>query len=690
MPIELKKLASKLGLTDAEMSKHILELGFEADAEIADDVAELIIDELSGNTNKSGAELYAEVAEDEQEREIVRTQRKKTAGKPSTTRTKREEPAKIVAATKAEGPVEIPDQISVKELAEKTGLSAAMLIGGLMKNGILANINQIIDFDTAVIITTDLHIELKKKRGAATAEDLFRGNLEKLLGEEDPRDLKPRPPVVCVMGHVDHGKTSLLDAIREENVVAKESGGITQHIGAYQVELKGNKITFLDTPGHEAFTAMRARGAQATDIAILVVAADDGVMPQTIEAYNHVKEAGVPIIVAINKIDKPGANPDRVKAELAELGLQPEDWGGNTMMIPVSALKKQGVDKLLESILLVAEMEELKANPDRPAVATVVESHLDPSLGPVATIIVNTGTLRIADSFIIGRAHGRIKLMMNHTGKRVQVLTPSDTAQIVGLDEVVQSGQILQVLKDEKQARQRASQVKGLIEDELIQSGMGMQEILQRIKEGSLKLLKLVLKGDVQGSVEAIKQSLAKIKSDDVAIKVIHSGVGDITESDVMMAGATPGAMVIGFHVEANQHVQRLAERMNVEVVSYEVIYKLTEDMTKILKGLLEPEILTVELGSYKIMKVFFTGNGEMVVGGKITEGKMQNKAKLKVMRDGVLIGTGALTSLKLVNEEMHELEKGQECGIKYTGSVHLKEGDILEAWKQEKRMKTL
>jgi translation initiation factor IF-2 len=435
---------------------------------------------------------------------------------------------------------------------------------------------------------------------------------------------------------------------------------------------------------------MRARGARATDVAILVVAADDGVMPQTKEAINHAKEAGVPIVVAINKMDKPGANPDRVRAELAEHGVQAEEWGGDAIMVPVSALKKEGIDELLESVLLVSDVLELKANPNRPAVGTVVESHLDPNLGPVATILVNTGSLKAMDSFIIGKAFGRIKFMQDHTGKRLRKLKPSDTAQIVGLSDVVESGQILQVVKDEKTARQQATQVGGMIQEELIKAGMGMQEILQRIKEGSLKLLKIVLKADTQGSLEAIKQSLAKVKSDDVAIKVIHSGVGSISESDVMMAAASPGTLVLGFHTEANIHVRKLAEKTGIEVVTYEVIYKLIEDLTKILSGMLEDEILDIELGKFKVIQIFWTGKGEMVAGGKIIEGIMQKGAKLRVMREDEQIGIGELAGLKLVNEDLDVLEKGQECGARYKGKIKLLPGDVLEAWKQEKRMKTL
>lgn len=687
MAIALPELASKLGLTESEMRKLLLELGFEDSQEIEDDVAELVKDEITGRREKSAAEVYEELVEEAQEKEIVKSQRKQKAGKV----VKKAPSAHAVASSSAKkGVIEIPEAISVKELAEKTGLSAAVLIGALMKNGVLANLNQIIDFDTALIITDNMGIQLKRQLMDAKAEDIFKGNLEKLLGEEDKADLKPRPPVVCVMGHVDHGKTTLLDAIRNENVVAGEAGGITQHIGAYQVECKGQRITFLDTPGHEAFTAMRARGARATDIAILVVAADDGVMPQTVEAINHAKEANVPIIVAINKIDKPDANLNKIKAELVEYGLQSEEWGGQTIMVPISAKNHQGIDQLLESVLLVAEMLELKANPNRPAVATVVESHLDPSLGPVATILVNTGSIKVGDNFIVGETFGRIKRMRDHTGKSLQVLGPSDTAQIAGLHDPVESGQILQMVKDEKLARQRAMQVHEMAREELIKTGMGMQEILQRIKEGSLKLLKVVIKADTQGSLEAIKQSLAKVKNDDVAIKVIHSGVGNISESDVLMAAASPGSLVIGFHTEAGTHVKRLAERMGIEVVTYKVIYELIEDLKKILSGMLQPEVLLVELGKFKVMKIFFTGKGEMVVGGKITEGILKGKSNVRVLRDGNLIGEGKITGLKLVNEDIDELDKGNECGVRYQGKIRLEEHDVLEAWREEKKMKTL
>lgn len=687
MAIVHSKLASKLGFTEKELEKEILALGFEIAEKYEDDLAQMIVEELSGKVEHDTADVYSDISDAEREKEIVKSQRKQKAGKIIKKTTKVET---TNSAVKNEE-VEIPENISVKELSEKSGIGAASLIGALMKNGILANINQLIDYDTAQIITDGMGVKLVKKRGEVAAKDIFMGNLEKILEEDDSSLLSVRPPVVSVMGHVDHGKTSLLDVIRDANVVATESGGITQHIGAYQVIKNGKPITFLDTPGHEAFTAMRARGARATDIAILVVAADDGVMPQTEEAINHAKEAGIPIIVAINKMDKPGANPDRVKAELAEKGLQPEEWGGETMMVPISALKKQGIDKLLESVLLLAEVLELKANPNRPGVATVIESHLDSSFGPVATILINTGSLNVGDNIIIGKAYGKVKMMRDHTGKKLKLLKPSDTAQIAGISETVQSGQILQVVKDEKSARDRASQISGMFKDEaILASGMGMQEILTRIKEGKLKLLKIILKADTNGSLEAIKASLAKVKNDDIAIKVIHSGVGAITESDVMMAAASTGSLVVGFHTSANAQVRQMAERTGIEVVTYNVIYELINDLTKILSGMLQPENINVELGKFKILKVFFTGKAEMVVGGSITDGILQKSSKCRVMRGDVKIGDGEIIGLKLVNEDVKELSKGEECGVKFKGKIKLEEGDILEAWKTEKKMKTL
>jgi len=664
-------------------------LGFPIDESaknIEDDLIELLTEEFSQESEDT-AEVYDDKIAKELEKELIKSQRKKTAGK----NTVKSSSSEDTGPQMIEGVIEIPDSISVKEFSEKIGVSPVKVIGELMKNGILANINQQIDFETALILSAELGATIKRRHTAGDSEDLMKGDIDKLLHEDDPRLLKTRPPVISIMGHVDHGKTLILDKIREANVISTESGGITQHIGAYQVKKNGHVITFLDTPGHEAFTAMRARGARATDIAILVVAADEGCKPQTIEAINHAKAAGIPIIVAINKMDKEGANPDKVKGELGEHGLIPEEWGGDTIMVPVSALKNEGLDKLLEMILVLSEIQDLKANPNRPAVGTVIEAHLDPSLGPVATIVINTGTLRVMDPVVVGSTHGRIKLMQDHTGKRLSKMGPSDVAKVAGLSAPPQAGDLLQVVTNEKMARQQAKEIAGLIQEGKMQSmGMGLSEMISAIKEGNLKTVRVVLKADTKGSLEAIRESIAKeLKSTEVAVKVIHSGVGNITESDVTMAAASQG-IVIGFHTEVPTHVERVAERHHTEVAVYRVIYELLDDLRNILSGLLEPEEITVELGKAKVLQIFFTGKNEIVVGCKIIEGKAQSGGKARVLRGEETLGEGTIDGLKLVNEDVKEIEKGNECGIRFKGKIKLEVGDILELYKKELKHKTL
>ena len=631
----------------------------------------------------SQAEIYDEMIGHKLDREIIRSQRKMTAGKDQ--KYKRTEAEKVTI--KKEGVIEIPDIISVKEFSEKTGIGAAKVIGELMKNGILANINQQIDYDTAQIIADDLGVKVSKRLTEGSAEDVFKGNLEALLKEEDSGNLIARPPIVVVMGHVDHGKTTLLDHIRETNVVAGESGGITQHIAAYQVVKNDRKITFLDTPGHEAFTAMRARGAKVTDIAILVVAADEGVKPQTVEAIQHAKEANVPIIVAINKIDKDGAQPDKVKGELGEFDLIPEEWGGKTPMVHVSAKSGQGVPDLLEMILLIADLQDLKANPSRPAIGTVIEAHLDKSLGPVATVVVNSGTLHLMDNLVIGDTFGRVKTMKDHSGKNIKNATPSTPVFIAGITKTPQSGDIFQVVADEKTARTKALNVKILKDAERL-AGRGVSEIMSQISAGDLKQLKLVLKADTKGSLEALKQSIANIKHEDVGVKVILSGVGDVTESDVMMAAAGQG-IVMAFHAGVNAQVRKTAERENVEVLHYTVIYKLMDDIKKILTGLLEPEIVETIVGKAEIKKIFMTKRKEMIIGCKVISGKIE-KVKVRVFRNENEVGEGKIDTLKIVDEKVNEVPEGKDCGILYTGFLPLQEGDILEAYKLEKRVRTL
>lgn len=638
------------------------------------------------------AEIYDEIISQELERELVHSQRKQMAGKDSGKKGQKKPYQFQQPRPVTDRVVEIPEVITVKEFSEKTGIGAAKVIGELMKNGILANINQQIDYDTAQIIAMTLGIQLKKKRGEGSAEDVFSGNLESLLKQDEAADLKPRPPIVVVMGHVDHGKTKILDYIRNTNVVAKEAGGITQHIGAYQVIKNNRKITFLDTPGHEAFTAMRARGAKVTDIAILVVAADEGVKPQTVEALQHAQDAGVPIIVAINKIDKENAAPERVKGELGEYGLVPEEWGGSTIMVPVSAMTGQGMDTLLEMILLVADMANLKANPNREAVGTVIEANLNPSLGPVATVIVNTGTLHIGDNFVLGGTHGRVKVMKDSAGKNIQEVGPSTPVLIAGIAAAPQSGDILHVVANEQTARAQALNVQTLKEAEMLKK-RGVGEIMSQISSGQLKQLKLVLKADTKGSLEALKQSIAQIKNDMVSVKTVLASVGNVTESDVMMAAAA-GGIVMGFHVDVPLQVKKIAEREHVEVLQYTIIYKLLDDIKKILTGLLEPEIIENIMGRAEVKKIFMTEKKEMIVGCRIIKGHVENKSKVRVFRQGpegeTKVGDGQINTLKSFEKNVNEVNEGNDCGIRYEGFMPLLEGDILESYKMDKRIRTL
>lgn len=702
MSTKLADLAEKLGLDVKDLRDKIAELGFDVSPKsrvIDDEIAELLLDELSESDSSDDekdrdvADIYDEMIGMEQDREIVKTQRKKTAGR-ETVKKKTDHTTEAVSDAPIAEFVEIAETIPVKEFAEKTGIKVARIIGELMKNGILANINQVIDFETAQIIADDLGIKLKRIRSVAGAEDFMAGDISNLMKEDDESVLKEKPPVVCVMGHVDHGKTKLLDYIREADVVSGESGGITQHIGAYQVRKKNRLITFLDTPGHEAFTSMRARGAKVTDIAILVVAADEGFKPQTVEAMNHAKEAGVPIIVAINKMDKPNANPDKILGELAEHGLQPEEWGGDTVVAKISAMTGEGIDSLLDMIILSADMLDLKANPDREAVGTVVEAHLDPGLGPIATILVNTGTLKLMDSVVVGETFGRIKLMKDHTGKNVRIAQPATPVLIAGLDRTPKSGDILQVVSNEKVARLKSEEITMLEKERSTERSSSIENVLSSVK--SDKCLKLIVKADTKGSLEAIKQSVAKIKGEDVAVKIIHSGVGTITKSDVMMASASHG-MIVGFHSDFDTpHVSKNAERDNVEVRKYTVIYDLIEDVKRILSGLLEPEIFEIILGRGEIKQVFLTKKKGMIIGCKVLSGKLKTKSKFRIIRgrtatdEDNVVGIGFIDSLRKVDEVVKEIGEGNECGINYIGEVDLEVGDILEVFEEGSRERTI
>jgi len=588
---------------------------------------------------------------------------------------------------KKEGLVMLPDQISVKELAEKTGIQVPMIIQTLMKNGVMATITQSIDYDTAAIVATELGIEVQRELRSAKAEDLLSKNLKELLKDE-PENLVPRPPIVVVMGHVDHGKTAILDAIRETDVVSQEAGGITQHIGAYQVEhMSGGekkKITFLDTPGHEAFTAMRARGAQLTDIAIIVVSAEEGVKPTTIEAIHHAKDAGVPIIVAINKIDRERADPDRVKGELAAHELQPEEWGGTTPMVHTSAVTKQGIPDLLDHILLLAELHNIRANPNRTAVATVIESHLDTSLGSLATLIVNAGTLHVGDVFICGRTLGRVKTMMDAHGVRLTEVLPSGAVRISGLNDVPQVGDIIQVVPSEKEARVLLDAVLAKESDKPKRS---FADLVSRLSEGKLTQLKIVLKADAQGSLEAIQEALSRqITEGGVSAKIIHTAVGAVSESDVMMAAASEG-IVLSFNAPVSGDVLRTAEREGVKVLQYSIVYDLLAEVDRLLKGLIEPVEEEKILGHLEIRGVFLTKKKEQIVGGKVTDGIIK-RVPFRLMREDKEVAVGRITSLKHVDKDIKEAKEGTECGMRVEISVPILEGDVMEAYTRELKRK--
>ena len=573
--------------------------------------------------------------------------------------------------------MEIPENITVKELAEKLGKSGAEIVKCLMKKGIMAAINQSVDFDTAVSVGEEYNVIFEIEKEKDIFEEAFKQE------EEDESLLESRPPVVVVMGHVDHGKTSLLDAIRHSHVTSSEAGGITQHIGAYTVQINGNPITFLDTPGHEAFTAMRMRGAQITDIAVLVVAADDGVMPQTIEAINHAKAAGVEVIVAINKMDKPSANPDRVKQELVEYGLVAEDWGGNTICVPVSAVTKDGIDTLLEMIILTAEMMELKANPNKPARGAIIEAQLDKGRGPVATVLVQEGTLNVGDPIVAGAAHGKIRAMMDDKGRRVKKAGPSKPVEILGLSEVPAAGDSFYVASSEKQARQLAESVVAKSRKDMLKDTpqkVSLDDLFNQIQSGSVKELNIVVKADVQGSVEAVKQSLEKLSNEEVRIRIIHGGVGAITESDVMLASAS-NAIVIGFNVRPEPSAKTFADEEKVDIRLYRVIYNAIEDITAAMKGMLDPVYEEKVIGHAEVRQLFKASGVGTIAGSYILDGKFTRTAKVRLLRDNIVVYEGELESLKRFKDDVKEVNAGYECGLVFKKFNDLKEGDIAEAY---------
>ena len=586
--------------------------------------------------------------------------------------------------TKKTPTIELPHSLSVRQLADLLQITAVDLIKQLMRNGIMANINQAIDYEAATAVATgygyEVHQKPRSSRRLSTSDKTRR--LRQLQGEESG-NLQPRPPIVTVMGHVDHGKTRLLDAIRQTDVMATEAGGITQHIGAYQVKVNEQKITFLDTPGHEAFTAMRAHGAQITDITILVVAADDGVMPQTLEAIDHARAAGVPIVVALNKIDKPNANPDMVKQQLADAGLVIEEWGGDTICVPISAKEKIGIDELLENLLIVAEVEELKAAPSQPAAGVVIEAKLDKSKGPLATVLVQTGTLRIGDTVVVGTTWGRVRAMFNDIGKRLKKVGPSTPVELLGLSSVPRAGDTLTAVADERRAQALIEKHKSETQPAELKS-VSLTNLYDQISSGRVKELNVILKTDVQGSLEPIRSSLEQLGTEEVHVRIIHSGTGNITESDVMLAAASKG-LIIGFSVSSEEGARRLANTEGIDIHHYDVIYNLADDVSKALKGLLEPTLVEVIEGRAEVRAIFPAGKGKKVAGVYVTEGKVNRSTSVRVRRGAEKIVESTINSLKRFKDDVKEVAAGYECGIGISDFHEFQVGDILEFFRVEK-----
>ncbi len=578
------------------------------------------------------------------------------------------------------GTVMINVPITVAGFAEQTKTTVSRIIMTLMKMGVMANINQNLDEDTVLLLADEMGIQVAVGK---VQEEIQEEGIEDFEDKEE--DLKPRAPIITVMGHVDHGKTSLLDAIRKTNVTAQESGGITQHIGASEVTINGQKIVFLDTPGHEAFTAMRARGAHATDIAVLVVAADDSVKPQTLESISHAKAAGVPMIVAINKMDKPGANPDLVKSDLANNGVLVEDWGGNVICVPVSAKTGEGIVNLLEMILLQAEVLELKANPDRLALGTVLEARLDKAKGPVATLLVLNGTLKSGMSVVAGTCSGKIRLMTNHKGEKLRVAGPATAVEILGLTDVPHAGDTFNAVKSDKLAREIAENRQEKLREEVLarNSSTTLEELFSRIKEGEVKELNLIVKGDVQGSVGAIVSSLEKLSNDEVRVKIVHTGVGTVNESDIMLAG-TSDSVIIGFNVRPSAAVSAIAEREGVQIRTYRVIYDIIDDVENAMKGMLDPEFKEVILGTVEIRDTFKVPGVGIVGGAYVTDGKVVRNEQVRLVRDGIVIHEGRISSLKRFKDDAKEVAQGYECGIGIENYNDIKEGDVIECFTME------
>ena len=677
--IRVYELAEELNVSSKNLINLLMEeFGVEVKnhMSVIEDEDATLIKELLGDTSSEseGKKSLVDEYEDELSESLNKGVKRKKKNKKELEKEQVEQNAEAAC-----GVIEIGDTITVKELCEKLGKPANDVIKNLIFLGVMAGVNQEIDFATAEKLCEKYEVLVEKKENEVELEAF----------EEDTdvveENLVKRPPIVTIMGHVDHGKTSLLDAIRHAKVTASEAGGITQHIGAYTVSLNGEKITFLDTPGHEAFTAMRARGAQVTDIVILVVAADDGIMPQTKEAINHCKAANVPMIVAINKIDRPGANIDRVKQELTEHGLVSEDWGGDTICVPVSAKTGENLESLLEMVLLTAEMQELTADPNRKAKGTVIEAKLDKGRGSVASLLIQNGTLNVGDSILVGSTYGRIRAMFDDRGKKIKSAGPSIPVEILGLSEVPAAGDRFIVCKDEKTARNMAELRKQKIKADSHQASnrVSLEDLYSQIQEGKVKELAIVVKADVQGSVEAIRQSLEKLSTDDVKVRVIHGAVGAITETDVTLAAAS-NALVIGFNVRPDGNATVQAEKENIEIKTYRIIYDAIEDVKSAMIGMLEPEYKEVVNGKAEVRMTYKISNVGTIAGCYVTDGKIVRNSEIRVIRDGIVIFESTLASLKRFKDDAKEVAKGYECGLSVEKFNDLKEGDVIESFTME------
>ncbi len=694
--IRIYELAKELDIESKEIISFLNELGEEVSSHMSSiegDVAALIRDHFKPQEEDPVLVVEDDVEEIEQPKveKIIRRNSPKDVEERDVPK-KRSKSKKQKGGRRTEGrrkekqqtkkEITLPETVSVRELADALGINGAELIKELMKIGVMASLAQSIDFDIAAIVAAEFGVEAKPEMDLA----------EQVFAEvaDDPEKQVTRPPVVTIMGHVDHGKTTLLDSIRKTRVTATEAGGITQHIGAYQIVYNDNRITFLDTPGHEAFTAMRSRGAKVTDIAILVVAANDGVMPQTVEAINHAKAAGVPIIIAINKVDLPAANPDRVKQELTEHGLVVEEWGGDTIAVEVSALQGEGIDELLDMILLVAEMEDLKADPERPARGTVIEAQLDRGRGPVATVLISSGTLRVGDAFVVGNECGKVRALVNDQGQNVQEAGPAMPVEVLGIDGVPEAGDPFVVVQDEQTARQVASlqQEKQRERDLSRSSRVSLDDLFQRIQEGEVKELNLVVKADVHGSAEAVRASLEKLSTDEVKVNIIHQAVGAVSESDVLLAAAS-NAVIIGFNVRPEPNARRAAERDGVDIRVYRIIYNLLDDVEAAMVGLLDPEYKEQVLGRAEVRQTFKVP-GAVVAGCYVQEGKIVRSAQIRLLRDNVIIHEGQISSLRRFKDDVREVAQGYECGIGIERYNDVKEGDVIEAFTMVKVERTL